>query len=241
MKAGNDEQGWRSIYWMAGVSAVLVLVSIVVEMGLTAIPEAAQTAEAGFTAVDWLTFYAAYPFLGMRNMGLINLFLTGFSLPALFGLFGAHRRTDPGLAGFAIAISLVGAAVFYANNRAFPLLGISQQYAATTDPALRAALEGAAAAMLATGQSHTPGTFLGFFLSTSATILMAVVMLRGGVFGKLVSWIGIVGFGCLLVYDAIVSFNTHLLMPLIPLASVGGLALMAFYVLIARRFFGLAR
>ena len=76
-------------------------------------------------------------------------------------------------------ISFLGIAVFYATNRAFPMLELSNQYAAAGTDAQRAMLEVAGQSILSVGQSHTPGTFLGFSLMEAAGIMMSIVMLLG--------------------------------------------------------------
>ena len=93
--------------------------------------------------------------------------------------------------------------------------------------------------MLAVGQSHTPGTFLAFFLSEIAGILMAMVMLRGKVFSRGTAYAGIIGFGLLFVYEILSSFAPSVHDAILILAMVGGLASMVWYILIARRLFQL--
>src|SRR3990172_3431 len=50
----------------------------------------------------------------------------------LFALYIAHRNIDQPHAALALIISLIGVAVFYATNRAFSMLDLSNQYAAAT-------------------------------------------------------------------------------------------------------------
>jgi hypothetical protein len=57
--------------------------------------------------------------------------------------------------------------------------------------------------MLAIGQSHSPGTFLAFFLVETAGILISIVMLRSQMFPKAATYAGIIGFSMLLVFEFI--------------------------------------
>jgi hypothetical protein len=66
----------------------------------------------------------------LRNLGLVNIFLTIFGLLLSFALFAAHRKVNPGWAGLALVISAIGGAVFFATNRCFSMLALSNRYAA---------------------------------------------------------------------------------------------------------------
>jgi hypothetical protein len=138
-------------------------------------------------------------------------------------------------------VSFLGIGVFFATNRAFPMLALSNQCAAATSDAQRAMLEAAGQSMLSIGQSHTPGTFLGFCLSEVAGVMISFVMLRSMVFSKITAHAGMLGFGFLLVFEVLSSFVSGLNAMAMILAMVGGLLSLAWYILIARRLFQLGR
>ncbi len=94
--------------------------------------------------------------------------------------------------------------------------------------------------MLSVGESHTPGTFVGFFFSELAGILISVVMLRSRIFNQAAAYFGIIGFSLLLVYDICASFVPALSASALIFAMAGGLLSMAWYILIARRLLQLA-
>jgi hypothetical protein len=102
-------------------------------------------------------------------------------------------------------------------------------------------LAAAGQAMLSVGQSHSPGTFLGFFLSEIAGLAMSVVMLRGKIFGKATAFAGILGFAFFCIFEICSSFVPALFDVAMVFAMGGGLLSMAWYVLIARRLFQLGQ
>jgi hypothetical protein len=218
------------------LAALLVLLTALVEILITFLPGGYTTAE---TVTDWFALLQANPFLGLRNLGLLNIVMTAFGIPLVFALYWVHRKTSQSSAALAAILSLIGVAIFYATNRAFPMLALSAQYAAATSAAERAGLEASGQALLAVGQSHTPGTFLAFFFSEIAGILMAVVMLRGGLFKPAAALAGIIGYGFLLIFEVLSSFVPSSHNPILILAMIGGLANMTWYVLIAARLFQL--
>jgi hypothetical protein len=166
--------------------------------------------------------------------------MTALSIPMFFALCMAHWKVNPKYSALAMIISFIGIAVFYATNRAFAMLDLSNQYGLANTDAQRSVLEAAGQALLAVGQSHTPGTFIGFFLSEIAGILISVVMLRGGIFNKLSAWAGILGFGMLWMYEICQSFIPEASSFALIFAMVGGILNLLWYGLIAQRLFKIA-
>jgi hypothetical protein len=171
----------------------------------------------------------------------LNIFLVSLSILLTYALYAAHRRKQKPLAGLAVIISFIGVAVFFGTNRAFPMLALSNQYAAATSDSQRALLLAAGQAMLAVDESHTPGTFLAFFLSELSGILISVVILRGKVFSQASGVVGILAYGFLFIFEICSSFVPALFQAAMIFAMGGGLLSMAWYILIARRLFQLAR
>ncbi len=141
----------------------------------------------------------------------------------------------------AMIVSFIGVAVFYATNRAFAMLDISQQYALATTEAQKSMLAAAGQAMLSVGKSHTPGTFIAFFLSEAAGVLISVVMLRGELFSKINSYMGILGFGSLLIFEIATSFVPALQGVAMIFAMLGGILSMVWDILLAQKLFQLSK
>jgi hypothetical protein len=230
---------WKSLYKVGGAATLTVVLVALLEVIITFLPGGGRTEPGGVTVIDWFTLFQNNWFLGLRNLGLLNIIMTTLGVPVFFVLFGAHRRVNITYAALAMVISFIGVTVFLATNRAFPMLDISSQYAAATSDAQRAVLAAAGQAMLSVGQSHTPGTFLGFFLSEVAGIIMSIVMLRGKVFSKLTAYLGISGFGLLLIFEISSSFVPALFDVAMLFVMSGGLLNLVWYILIARRLFQL--
>ena len=223
---------------LGGVAAVFIVLTALAEMAITFLPGGYTTAE---TVVDWFTLLQSNWFLGLRNLGLLNIVMVALGIPMTYALYFVHRDKNQAFAGLALMISLIGTAVFYATNRAFPMLDLSLRYAAAATEAQRAIIEAAGQAMLSVGQSHTPGTFLAFFLSEIGGILMGIVALRGKVFGRAAGWAGIVGYGFLFAFEILSSFAPSTHDAALILAMIGGIANLAWYILAAVRFFQLGQ
>ncbi|MFN2151694.1 MAG: hypothetical protein ACK2T5_08865 [Anaerolineales bacterium] len=229
---------WNLLYKLGSIAAIGAVLVGIVEIAITFFPGGNASQESVY---EWFLFFQQSPFLGLRNLGLLNIFLNTLAIFTYLALYGVHRQTPyQPLAALAVIISFLGIGVFFATNRAFAMLGLSQQFAVAADEAQRAALIAAGQAMLSVGASHSPGTFLAFFLSESAGVLISVVMLRSNVFGRLAAYAGILGFSILLLFEFITSFFSGLVTATMILSMLGGLMSMVWYILIARRLFQLS-
>jgi hypothetical protein len=233
----NNQTQWNSIYQIGGLAAIGAVVVGVSEIVITFLPGGNVPRE---TVLEWFQLFQENWFMGLRNLGLLNIMLNTLAILIFFALYGAHRQNeDQPYAALAAIIALLGIGVFYATNRAFAMLDLSRQYASATTEAQRAVVEAAGQAMLSVGKSHTPGTFLGFSLIEAAGVMMAVVMLRGRIFDQAAAYAGMLGFGMLLLFEVFSSFVAGLNNLAMILVMIGGLASMAWYILIARRLFQL--
>jgi len=234
----TTDSTWKSLYKIGGWAALLIVLTALFEIVITFLPGGYASAE---TVEDWFRLFQSNWFLGLRNLGLLNIIMTALGIPMFFALYATHQKVNQPFAALAMIISLIGVAVFYATNRAFPMLDLSRQYASATSDAQRAMLSAAAQAMLSVGESHTPGTFLGFFLTEAAGIIISIVMLQGRVFNKASAIIGILAFSLMMVFEICSSFVIGLSSVALLIAMSGGLLTMAWYILIARRLFQLGR
>jgi hypothetical protein len=227
----------KTLYTIGAISALTAVLVGIVETSLTFLPEG--TSAGTVTVVDWVDLFERSPFMALRNLGLLNMLFNITAIPAYLALYAAHRGGKRTYATLALAIALIGVAVFFGTNRALPMLDLSNRYAAATTDAERAHLVAAGQAMLSVGQSHTPGTFPAFFFADLSGILMSVSMLRGKVFSRVNAILGIVGFALLLVYEVLASFVSGLDGVAWVIVMFGGLSSTVWYVLSALRLFRL--
>jgi len=229
---------WRTLYRVGGMAALGTVLVGLVEIGITFLPGGNTPYK---TVFDWFTLFQNNWFMGLRNLGLLNILFYALDIPIFFALYGAHRKASQTLAALAVIVSFVGVAVFYATNRAFAMLDISNQYALATTEAQRSILAAAGQALLAVGQSHTPGTFIAFFLSEVASILISVVMLRGKLFSKANAYVGFIGFTFMLIFEICTSFGPVLQGMTMTLAMLGGILSLVWEILVALKLFQLGQ
>jgi hypothetical protein len=238
MNMEQSKANIKRVYRMGGIVALLTVAVAFAEGAINFLPGGSGPVE---TVVDWFTLLQNNWFMGIRNLGFMNLFMVALGIPMYFALYTAHRKVDKEFAALAMIISFIGGAIFFATNRAFSLLEVSRLYAQATTDAQRAMFEAAGQAMLSVGRSHCPGTFVGFFLGDVAGIMMSAVMLRGKVFSKVTALAGIVGFSLLLIYEVCISFIPSLGGIVMIFAMCGLLLNLVWMITLGLRFFRLVR
>ena len=128
-------------------------------------------------------------------------------IPAYFALYAIHRDVNKAYGFLALIVFLFGSVIMVANNTALPMLELSNKYYSTTIESQKSLYAAAGESMLAQGAHGSPGIFLGFFIPNIANLIMSIVMLKGKVFSKLNSWIGIIGSILMLLYVILVNFG----------------------------------
>jgi hypothetical protein len=178
------ESGWHSLYRVAGAAALLMAVFIPVQIAVFVVSPPPST------VLGWFTLFQQNRLMGLLDMDLLLIVdqaLMGLLLLALYVLL---RRASPSAMLVALAAALVGIAAYFASATAFNMLTLSDQYAAAASDAERTAL-------LAVGQtmmSIWTGTAfdVGYVLEGASMLIISVVMLRSGLFGRVTAWVGIV-------------------------------------------------
>ena len=146
-------------------------------------------------------------------------------------LYVALRPASPSVTIMATGMWLLATVLFIASNPALELLALSDRFAAATSEAQRSAAVAAGEALLA-GWEGTAFQ-VGYVLGQLAGIMVGLVMLRSGRFGRAVPYTLIAG--------NVVGFGLYLPTVGLAISALSGLVLWAWYLLIAPRFFRLER
>jgi hypothetical protein len=231
---------WASLYKAGSIAALLSVLVILTDIALTFFPAGAEP-PGSMTAVDWFQLFQGNWFFGLRNLGLLpNILNLSLSIPIFLALYEAHKHTSKVYAMLALVLSLVGTAIYLSNNAAFPMLALSTKYAAATTDAQRALLTAAGEAILARGEDFTPGALMGFLFSEIASVVISLVMLRGGIFSKATAYAGLLGAFFLTIFTIWTTFIPRFFEVVMVFALIGGLLSLAWNILTARKLFQLA-
>jgi Domain of unknown function (DUF4386) len=217
----------RRFYRIAGAAAVAVVVIAVLQAPIFILYPQPTTVMGHFTQ------FQSNKFLGLLDLDLMLMLGEAVSVLVLLGLYVALRRVSPSAMTVAVGLGLAGIALYFAVNPTFSMLYLSDQYAAATTDAQRAAFLAAGEALWANYNGTAFGLF--FILTGAADLVIAAVMLRSGVFSRTTAYVGFV-LGAMLLVPPLPVLGT---VPLV-LSYVVIVPSVIWEVLLARRFFQLA-
>jgi hypothetical protein len=177
-------------------------------------------------------------FLGLVDFGILEFYGLVLFVPMYLALYTALKRVNEGYMSIAAILAFVGIGVNFATSKLFSLLSLSDLYAAATTDIQRSQFLAAAQAALAqSAQGGIGGGAEGGIPLAVAGLIISAVMLRSKIFGKVVSYVGILANGIgLVVYirsAAVTAFDGSPFFGLFFLLSV------TWFFLIARRLFQL--
>lgn len=173
------------VYRAAGIAALAVVALMPLQMTVFVLWPPPTT------VVDWFALFQQNPLVGLMNMDLA-LIVDYVLLAVLFlGLFAVLRTVRPALAAMFLLLELLAAATYFASAVAFEMLAASGQWAAATTEVERTAALIVGQGLLLTWQGTAFS--VSYVLAGAAMLLVGVVMLRGGPFGKITAYAGIVG------------------------------------------------
>lgn len=236
----NSASNWRSLYKLAGTTALLVVLVAVLDILLAMLGGEARE-NSTITTLEWFNLFQTNPISAFSNLGFMNILYQTLAIPLYLALVYIHRKVNPAYAALAAILFGIGTIVYFSTNSVFSVFALSRQYAAATTEIQKSVLLAAGDSALAMGADLTPGVFLGFFFSELGGILMAVVLLRGGIFGKVTAWAGILALGFMLVFNTLAAFVPARFDLALGFASLGGPFSMIYYILLARRLFQLGK
>ncbi len=189
-KAGIANQ--RSICAIGGVCALAIGTLFLIEM----IVYIASSAPSMADASGWFTLFQTNRLLGLIDFGILELYGLVLFVPMFLALYAALRRASESFMTIAIALGIVGIAANFATVKLFPLLTLSDLYAAATTAAQKAQFLAAGQATLALGAlGGIGGSVEGGIPMAVAGLIVSVVMLRSNILGRGVGYIGILANG----------------------------------------------
>jgi hypothetical protein len=218
---------WGMLYRIGGISAGLFVALLVVATALAVTTPAAPTA-GGAATLEYIASHRTLYIVQQQLWLVPGIFASVLYLalyPALKPLHASLAALGCAMGGIAWALTL---AMPTTSTGAPALVYLSDQYAATNDPALRIALVGAAESLIAI--NRTP-TVVGV-LTTVGMLIVSLVMLRG-VFPRWIAYLGIA--------TGILGVASEALRPVIEGGyGVYGLLLLVWTAAVGWRLFGLA-
>ncbi len=227
------EPSWKDFYKLAGIAALLIVLVGVLDIVLSIITGEAK-ANHIVTVSEWFDLFQSNRISALSNLGLINIITLTLGIPIYLALFNLHRKSNPAFVGLSAIFFFIGTAVYFSSNTIFSMLALSNQYALASE-VQKPLLEAAGRAALSMGADLTPGTFMGLLLTQIAGIIITFIMLRGIIFSRWTAGFGLFGYSCMVVFFSITAFVPSIFYTAMMISMLGGLSLMAYHILFARK------
>jgi hypothetical protein len=230
--ASNSRFG--TFYKVVGILAILIVLAGLTD-AITSMGVAAQD-NRSIQITEWFTLFQTHRFEAFSRLGIINMLTLSLSIPIYLAFNMAFRTERPILAAFASILFFIGTAVYLSSNTVFALFAVSQQYSVAS-VAQKPILEMVGQNLLQQGADLTTGTFFGLFLTQIAGLLITSAMLRGKIFGKWIGSTGLSGYIVMTAFFILTAFFPEQYSVAMLVAAPGGLILMAYEIMLARKFF----
>lgn len=235
----------KSLYKIGDAATLLCALMYLVTLGVY-IP-ANLASPPPETVIDWLTLFEESPVTGLFFLGLGDVIIMILWGPLSLALYFVLRASNRAWVLIATLFVFVGMGVYLATNPSFSMLSLGREFATATTEAEQLILMAAGQAMLATSRG-TGFLYTGMPLVWLAGLILSVVILGSEAIGKATAWVGILGFGVLLVgvpfgghYTA-TGTSTAIQSAVVTIQYVvGGLLSLVWYFLIGLRLFKISR
>jgi hypothetical protein len=234
----STNSGWCDFYKFGAVAVILTIIVGVIELSINFLPGGNILPK---TVGGWFELYQNNWFLGLRDMGLLNYFLSFFGIVVIFTLYGVLKKENEPIAKLALIFYVLGSAIFYSTNRAFPMLDLSRQFSLALTEEQRTIITAAGQVMISIGEPHSLGNFIGNIFNELSFLLMSILMIRSKVFNKIIGVLGVISFALMMVVEIIMSFLPNMADISMILASIGGLSVMVIYFYLVRKLFQLGQ
>jgi hypothetical protein len=229
--AENATVTYQGLYKFGGeaawISAGLILSEVV---GFAFYPQPS-------TVRGWFTLFQSNRFVGLLDFWGLEVPLYVMFAVVFLVLYVLLKRARESHMAIALALALLGIAIFLATNNPFAMLSLSHQYAAATTEAQRATILAAEQALLTNTNQRAVGGFnLGLFLVSVAGLTASWVMLQSSTFSKLTAYVGVVANALSLADYLRQALTTSTFVTLLVILP-NTLFLVSWYVLVGRRLY----
>jgi hypothetical protein len=225
----STEVNWKGLFATGAISAAVIVLIYLAELIVVLFKGFPPT-----TVEGWFSVLQSNRSIGLMRTFAPDIIAIALKAPlylALYFLLRQVRNAYPSLI-LAVTLAFIGMAVYFATNTSFSMLSLSDQMSTATSEAHRSQT-------LAAGQAlfsiyNGTGPFVAFAFFAIAGILLSIVMLESGIFGKTVAIIGIVGNALELGLPPEIESSTFLKIDPVVIA-IGGVLIIIWNVFIASK------
>ncbi len=174
---------WRLLYRIAGVATVAMLILIPVQIAIFTIwPTPKNTTE-------WFELFQSSWILGLMHLDFLYIINNTIVAVMYLAFYLSLRRKNEALMLIALLTGLLGTAAYYSSNPAFEMMSLSRLFTGSAAEPQRSALLAAGQVLIAQWKGTAFDVY--YILSAICLILIAAVMFKSAVYGKVMAAIGL--------------------------------------------------
>jgi hypothetical protein len=198
----GTNSNWKCIYKIGGIVAMVFIVySLVTMIILIVIGGPPESALEAFNLLE------ENKLLGYLRLDVLTILIVPLYYPLFLSIFVALRRYHISYLTLGALLAFAGVTLFLATPSVFSLASLSDKYAVATTVAQKDQLIAAGEALLASDMWHNTGAMIGGILMLIATLILSIVMLFSGIFGKTTAVVGILTHGLDLIHIIVGTFS----------------------------------
>src|SRR6185436_1553146 len=175
---------WKGLYNIAGVSAMVMVIFIPVQMAVYILFPPPST------VIGWFELFQKNKLIGLIDMDLLLIADQVLMCFIFLALYTALRSVSPSYITIALVLGLTGVAAYYASTVAFEMLSLSNQYTVAVNEGEKSILLASGKVMMAAWQGTAFDT--GYVLEGTALLMIAIIMLKSLLFTKTTAVTGII-------------------------------------------------
>ena len=153
------------------------------------------------TVLDFYSLFQKNSLIGLFNLDLLYLLTVLFMGYLYLAFFAALINTHKSIATIALALGLIGVAVYFVSNVSFEMMSLSNQYRLAETNEQKTILLTTGKVMLTRYHGTAFGVY--YILNGLSLVLFSVAIIRNEVFSKKTAYIGLVAGILMLVPSTI--------------------------------------
>jgi hypothetical protein len=180
----HQDQKWNTLYRISGFTIIIMLILIPVQIlvfSLTSIPDSIE---------GWFNLYNDNWILGLIHQDFLYIINNVIVAIMYLALYMKLKSKIESIMLLAISLGILGIGAYFASNRAYELLNLSNQYNLAETITQKSALISAGQSLLLGWQGTA--FLIYYILNGIALILISWVMLKNPIFGKKTAIIGLI-------------------------------------------------
>ncbi len=227
----ESDTNWKSLYKISGVAALIfILYSMVTMILLLTIGGQPESAVEAFDMLQENRLVA------LLRLDALTLLIVPLYYPLFLSIYIALKKSDQTFATLGALLAFVGVTLFVGTPSAFSWLPLSDKFAAATTEIQREQLLAAGEALLVSDMWHASGALIGSVLMLVSALILSLVMLKSGSFGRATAYVGILTHGLDLAH-AVIGFFVPTVGVIV--MAIAGPLYLVWFPLLARDFFRL--